>query len=122
MLDAWRQAKLNAFWPLESSWEVLCPVWELKINVMVKELENLLAGRSHEGAGRDGSLTWGLIGRADRNVFMRTSLFLLLANQLRERLHLLHWLCLSLICSWQELVSFSRSELGHALSTGATGS
>lgn len=28
-------------------------------------------------------------------------------------------LCLSLICSWKELVSSSGSELGRALSTGA---
>lgn len=57
------------------------------------------------------------------NVFMKTSLFLLLVSRLRESsLRLLHWLCLSLICSWKELVSFSKSGLGHALSTGAAGS
>lgn len=33
--------------------------------------------------------------------------------------HICAHLCLSLICSWKELVSFSSSELGHALSTGA---
>lgn len=58
-LDAWRQAKLNAFWSLKSSWEVPCRVWELKMNVMVKEPENLLAGRSHGGAGRDGFFEMG---------------------------------------------------------------
>lgn len=57
------------------------------------------------------------------NVFMMTSPFLLLVNRLHERSrHSLHWLCLSLICSWTELVSFSKSGLGHALSTGAAGS
>lgn len=62
-LDVWRQAKLNAFWPLKSSWEVPCHVWELKMNVMVKEPENLVAGRSHGGAGRDGSFEMGADGK-----------------------------------------------------------
>lgn len=92
------------------------------MHIMVMELEDLLVGYSRRGKGKDGSLRGGggLIGRAEGNVFMMTSLFLLLVNQLRgSSLHLLHWLYLSLICSWKELVSFSRSELGRALSTGA---
>lgn len=83
------------------------------MHIMVEELEEMLVG-----------WRWffekGVIVGAEGNVFMRTSLFLLLVNQRRgSSLHLLHWLCLSLICSWKELVSFSRSEPGHALSTGA---
>lgn len=86
------------------------------MHIVVEELEGLLVGYSHGGTGEDGSLRKG-------NVFMMTSLFLLLVNQLHgSSLRLLRWLFLSLICSWKELVSFSRSELGHALSTDAAGS
>lgn len=70
------------------------------MHIMVVELEDLLVGFSHRGTGKDGSLSRGLIVRAEGNVFMMTSLFLLLVNQLRgSSLHLLHWLYLSLICS-----------------------
>lgn len=49
-------------------------------------------GCSHEGDRRDDTLKWGdTVRGAVGNVFMRTSLFLLLVNQLRESsLHLLH--------------------------------
>lgn len=70
---------------MKSSWEV-SPVWELKMHIMVEELEEMLVG-----------WRWffekGVIVGAEGNVFMRTSLFLLLVNQRRgSSLHLLHWL------------------------------
>lgn len=55
----------------------------------------MLIGYSHGGTGW---WWWGwffereVIEGADGNVFMMTSLFLLLVNQLRGRLRLLHWL------------------------------
>lgn len=83
--------KLNAFWSLESSWEV-SPVWELKMHIVVEELEGLLVGYSHGNTG--GRERWFFEeGVMEENVFMMTSLFLLLVNRLRESsLRLLHWL------------------------------
>lgn len=89
------------------------------MHIMVEGLEDLLVDFRHEGGG-GAKRERVLCKRRGGNVFTMTSLSLLVVNQLRgSSLRLLHWLCLSLICSWMKPVSFLRSELGHALSTGA---